>query len=371
MTPVEFRRHLHRHPELSFREWATARFIADALTAEGIAWRPVADTGILAVIEGRRPSPRAVVLRADIDALPVEERTGLEYASENQGVMHACGHDVHAAVLFGVLQRLARGRDFEGTVLGLFQPGEECNPGGASKVLSERPFDGYRIAAVVGEHVEPTLEVGCAGFRAGQYMAASDELRFHIAGRGGHAALRRTTADTVRAAARMVVAATDLNTADRIVSIGRVEAPGATNVIPDRVELEGTMRTYSEELRRATYDELRRLSERIAAEERVHIGVDISRGYPSVVNDPGLAALAEETARETGFRTVRLDLRPTAEDFGFYTQCYPSLLYRLGVGLSAGSLHTAGFSPDERAIDAGVELMRRIALKILRSCLNL
>lgn len=365
MTPVEFRRYLHRHPELSFRERETARFIAEALTAEGIAWRPVAGTGVLAVIEGRRPSRRAVVLRADIDALPVEERTGLEYASVNPGVMHACGHDVHAAVLFGVLQRLGRERDFEGTVLGLFQPGEECNPGGASQVLSERPFDAYRVVAVVGEHVEPTMEVGRAGFRAGQYMAAGDELRFHITGCGGHAALRRTTADTVRAAARMVVAATDLNTDERIVSIGRVEAPGATNVIPDRVELEGTMRTYSEALRRATYDELHRLAREIAAEERVRIEVDINRGYPSVVNDPQLAALAEETAREVGFGTEWLGLRPTAEDFGFYTQCYPSIFYRLGVGPSAGSLHTAGFSPDERAVDAGVELMRRIALKIL------
>lgn len=365
MTPVAFRRHLHRHPELSFREWETARFIAEALTAEGIAWRPVAGTGILATIRGRGTSRRAVVLRADIDALPVEERTELEFASVNPGIMHACGHDVHAAVLFGVLQRLQRERDFDGTVLGLFQPGEECNPGGASLVLAEHPFDEYEVVAVVGEHAEPTLEVGEAGFRAGQYMAASDELRFHISGRGGHAALRHAVDDTVRAAARMVVAATDLNGDGRIVSVGRMEARGATNVIPDRVELEGTMRTYNEALRRETYDELHRLADRIAAEEQVRIAVDIGRGYPSVVNDPDLAALAEATARAAGFRTVRLDLRPTAEDFGFYTRCYPSLFYRLGVGPSAGRLHTAEFNPDERAIGAGVELMRRIARNIL------
>lgn len=181
MTPVAFRRHLHAHPELSFREHETAAFIARQLAAAGIACRPIAGTGILARIEGRGGKEadrrRAVVLRADIDALPVHETTGLEYASQNEGVMHACGHDIHAAVLYGVLLRLAAAADFRGTLFGLFQPGEECNPGGASQVLEEEPFAGYDVAAVIGEHAEPTLAVGTLGFRPGKYMAASDELR--------------------------------------------------------------------------------------------------------------------------------------------------------------------------------------------------
>lgn len=173
----------------SFQERETAEYIVGQLAALGIGHRSIAATGVLARIEGRRPCAdrRAVVLRADIDALPVEERTELPYRSQNAGVMHACGHDVHAAVLFGVLQRLAAAPDFCGTLFGLFQPGEECNPGGASKVLAEDPFEGYDVRAVIGEHVEPQLEVGTLGFRAGKYMAASDELRFRVRGTGATA----------------------------------------------------------------------------------------------------------------------------------------------------------------------------------------
>ena len=148
MTPVEFRRHLHRHPELSFRETESARFIAEALREAGIPCRPIAGTGVLAKIEGRGDLRRAVVLRADIDALPIREQSGAAWSSENDGVMHACGHDIHAAVLYGTLLRLSAERNFEGTLFGIFQPGEESNPGGASKVLAENPFEGYTVLAV-------------------------------------------------------------------------------------------------------------------------------------------------------------------------------------------------------------------------------
>ena len=216
MTPVEFRRRLHAHPELSFREDGTAAFIAEQLAELGIEHRTIARTGILARIPGRRTTPgdrRAVVLRADIDALPIAERTGLAYSSRNAGVMHACGHDVHAAVLFGVLQRLAADPDFGGTLLGLFQPGEECNPGGASLVLAEDPFGEYDIRAVIGEHVEPQLEVGTLGFRAGKYMAASDELRLRVRGTGGHGALRSQLRDPVAAGAELADAPASRSTA--------------------------------------------------------------------------------------------------------------------------------------------------------------
>lgn len=210
MTPTDFRRHLHAHPELSFREEATAAFIAEQLAAAGIECRRIARTGVLARIEGRlaeeveRPAatlsaPRpAIVLRADIDALPITEQTGLPYASQHESVMHACGHDMHAAVLFGVLRQLAETPDFAGTVFGLFQPGEECNPGGASLVLAEKPFENYDVLAVIGEHVEPQLEVGTLGFRTGKYMAANDELRFTLHGTGGHGALRAQLKDPDR-----------------------------------------------------------------------------------------------------------------------------------------------------------------------------
>lgn len=363
MSPQEFRRHLHRHPELSFAEHRTARFIADALDKCGIAHRTVATTGVLARIEGRGDLRRAVVLRADIDALPIHEATGLEYASQNEGVMHACGHDIHAAVLFGTLQRLSAAPDFEGTVFGLFQPGEECNPGGASLVLAESPFEGYDVRAVIGEHTDSALDVGTFGFREGKYMAASDELRFTVRGRGGHAAMRGTIRDAVQAQAALVLGVLSLNLPERIVSIGRVEAGGATNVIPDEVRLEGTMRTFSADDRRTTKERIREIAAQTASQYGVEIAVDISDGYPCVVNDARLTRTAEELAGRM-FRTERLALRPTAEDFGFYGERYPSLFYRLGVGRAAGGSHTPAFSPDERSITAGVEFMTALTLKI-------
>lgn len=363
MDFVEFRRHLHRHPELSFAEHETARFIAEQLTACGIWWRTVAGTGVLAKIEGRGELRRAVVLRADIDALPVQEATGLPYSSESDGIMHACGHDVHAAVLFGTLQRLAADPSFGGTVFGLFQPGEECNPGGASLVLAEEPFEGYDVRAVVGEHTDPSLEVGTFGFREGRYMASSDELRFTVNGRGGHAAMRAQLRDAVAAQAALVTALLELNSDSVVLSIGRIEADGATNVVPDTVYMEGTLRAFDEAERERVEREIEDIARQTGSRFGVEIAADINRGYPCVVNDPQLTRTAAELARGM-FAAVELGLRPTAEDFGFYCRRYPSLFYRLGVGTSAGRQHTPGFNPDERAIDAGVVFMTALTRKL-------
>lgn len=368
MDPIAFRRHLHAHPERSFEEKQTAAYIAEQLAALGIEHRPIAQTGVLARIEGRRTAPgdrRAVVLRADIDALPIEERTGLPYASQTPGTMHACGHDMHAAVLYGVLQKLAADPDFAGTIFGLFQPGEECNPGGATLVLAENPFDGYEVRAVIGEHVEPQLEVGTLGFRAGKYMAANDELRFRIRGTGGHGALRSELKDPVAASAELVTKLLALNAPEQVLSIGRVEAVGATNIIPDEVYLEGTLRTFDEEVRAQLHARIAALAAEVDARHGVHTEPTIGRGYPSVVNDARLTELAVAVAAAAGLRTEMLPLRTTAEDFGHYTRRYPSLFYRLGVGAAAGRPHTATFAPDERALETGAEYMRRLALKIL------
>lgn len=379
MTPTEFRRHLHAHPELSFEEHATAAFISQRLTELGIEHRPIACTGILARIEGRKrpsrtrhvnPSPDAtrgdaLVLRADIDALPVRELNDLEWRSCNEGVMHACGHDIHAAVLFGVLQRLNEAPDFSGTLFGLFQPGEECNPGGASLVLQEDPFAEYNVRAVIGEHVEAGMEVGTLGFRAGQYMAANDELRFRLNGTGGHAAMRQLLKDPVVAAAELITRLTGLNEEECVLSIGRIEADGATNVIPDVVSLEGTLRTFDERQREIIHRRITNIAADIDARHGIRTTVDINRGYPSVVNNPMLVKQAVDLASRHGLRVEMLPLRTTAEDFGFYTQRYPSLFYRLGVGCDCGRPHTATFSPDERAIGVGIDFMQRLALQIL------
>ena len=363
MSPIEFRRELHRHPELSFAEYNTAEFIESALAAEGIACRRVADTGVLAVLEGRGDTKRAVVLRADIDALPITEATGLEYASENEGVMHACGHDMHAAILFGALQKLNAERNFEGTIFGLFQPGEECTPGGASKVLAEQPFEGYDVVAVIGNHTDSTLEVGQIGVCEGPFMASNDELRFYVRGRGGHGAMRDKIDDTVAAAANIVTRVNCLNDRDLVLSIGKVVADGATNIIPDTVYMEGTMRTFDQKLRESIWAEV----EAVAADVDRHFGttteVVIGHGYPSVINDGVLTDVVRGLAAEK-YEAVELSRRYTAEDFGFYTTLYPSVFYRLGVGAAAGRSHTSTFAPSEDAIEVGVDFMATLAVRL-------
>lgn len=369
MNPIEFRRHLHRHPELSFEEHDTAAFIAERLTEEGIEHRSVAKTGVLAKIEGHAKTGqkhRAVVLRADIDALPIGEQNNLEWRSENEGVMHACGHDVHAAVLFGVLQQLAANPDFRGTIFGLFQPGEERNPGGASLVLAEKPFEGYVVKAVVGEHVEPDLEVGTIGLRAGKYMASNDELRFTIHGTGGHGAIRKQLKDPVAAGAEFLTRLLALNNEECVISVGRVEALGATNVVPDKIYMEGTFRTFDEREREIIHQRIRNIAAEIDKRMGVTTDIDFNRGYPCVVNDEMLVKQAAMLAKESGLKVEMLPLRTTAEDFGFYGTQFPSLFYRLGVGNAAGRTHTATFSPDERAINVGIGFMKDLALQILK-----
>ena len=343
MEPVEFRRRLHAHPELSFKEHATAAFIEQQLDELGIEHRRIASTGVVARIKGRKTPEgdrRAAVLRADIDALPVTERNDCEWRSQNEGVMHACGHDMHAAVLFGVLKTFAEAPDFRGTLFGLFQPGEECNPGGASLVLAEKPFEGYDVRAVVGEHVEPQLEVGTLGFRAGKYMAASDELRFRVRGTGGHGAMRKQLKDPVAAG-------------------------GATNIVPDEIYMEGTLRTFDERERGIIHRRIEIIAADIDARHGVKTEVTIGRGYPCVVNDEILVKQATALAKAEKLKVEMLPLRTTAEDFGFYCKQYPSLFYRLGVGAAAGRPHTATFFPDEAAIGVGIAYMRKLALQLL------
>ena len=360
-TAIEFRRELHRHPELSFREVQTAQYIEKCLSEAGISHSRIAETGVLAKIEGKGDLSKAVVLRADIDALPIEEQTDLEYASENKGVMHACGHDIHAAVLYGVLLRLAEKRDFEGTIFGLFQPGEECNPGGASKVLQEEPFANYNVVAVVGEHTDSGLEVGELGFCKGEFMAANDELRFWVRGKGGHGAMREQITDAVVAAAQLTLTLNAINDENTVLSIGKVVADGATNVIPDEVYLEGTLRTFDAENRWATkcyiHDALIILDNHYGTTTEM----DINEGYPAVVSNNELVEKALTIATANGLTTKMLEKRYTSEDFGFYCERYPSLFYRLGVGTSAGRSHTSTFAPSEEAIEVGIGLMEELA----------
>ena len=364
MNALEFRRHLHSHPELSFEERETSRFIADALAAEGIECRPIAGTGILARIAGT--STRAIVLRADIDALPIEETVDVAWRSQNRGVMHACGHDIHSAVLFGVLQRLKRSGTGDLTVFGLFQPGEECNPGGAQAVLAENPFEGYDVVAVIGAHVEAGMAVGTFGFCAGEFMASNDELRFTVRGKGGHAAVRNKLTDPVTAAAELILRLNGLNSSECVVSTGRVTADGATNVIPDEVRTEGTMRTFDESMRAGTKQIIADMAASIDDRYGTSTVTDIRDGYPCVVNDAQLTARAEQLARQH-FRAVELPRRTTSEDFGRYGLLYPSLFYRFGAGEESGPTHTSRFAPDERAVGCGIDFMAMLVSELSKT----
>lgn len=361
-TLVNWRRQLHRHAEGGYDLPQTLDLIRAVLTEHGVAFtEPATSTIVCEIGHG----PAGLILRADTDALPIAEQNACEWRSQNEGVMHACGHDMHAAVLFGVLKTFAEAPDFRGTLFGLFQPGEECNPGGASLVLAEKPFEGYDVRAVVGEHVEPQLEVGTLGFRAGKYMAASDELRFRVRGTGGHGAMRKQLKDPVAAGAELLTRLIALNGEECVLSIGRVEAGGATNIVPDEIYMEGTLRTFDERERGIIHRRIEIIAADIDARHGVKTEVTIGRGYPCVVNDEILVKQATALAKAEKLKVEMLPLRTTAEDFGFYCKQYPSLFYRLGVGAAAGRPHTATFFPDEAAIGVGIAYMRKLALQLL------
>lgn len=374
---IEFRRRIHRNPELSFRENETAKFIADTLRNEGIECTKVAGTGVLAKIEGRGNLKIAKVLRADIDALPVREATGLPFSSQTDGVMHACGHDLHTAALMGAMILLNGRRDeIDGTVFGLFQPGEELLPGGASLVLAEDPFAEYDVRAFFGEHVEPELPTGVFGIRAGEYMASTDELYFTVRGTGGHGAMRHNLKDPVQAAAALITELLRVgNTDGSVLSIGAVKADGATNIVPDDVSMEGTLRTFDETLRDSLKTQIAEVCSILSASYGVRIEPDIRDGFPSVINSEELAREAKKLFSDAfgAASVIDLDRRMTGEDFGYYTRRYPSLFYRFGVGgmqgngcssatHHAGKLHSPQFNPDEQALTYAIAGLAIVAL---------
>lgn len=366
MDTREFRRHLHRHPELSFEEHQTSQFIGDRLSELGIEFRNIAGTGILARVEGRRGNlKRCVVLRADIDAVPIQELTSVEWASEREGVMHACGHDCHAAILYGVLKRMQMNRDFEGTLMALFQPAEEFCAGGAAKVLAEEPFKDYDVVAVVGQHTDSDLEVGELGFCPGKYLASTDDLTFTIKGVGGNAALRCQIKDSVVAMADLIMRLNMLNNDVCIVSVGQVEAAGAANIIPEQSACKGIMRTFNEGLRSRVKDMILHIAQEIEYKYDVEVEVGIESGNPCVENNAQLSYEAMLLADSCGYKVCDLEMCPTTEDFGFYSQIYPSLFYTLGVGQKSGRRHTPMYLPDERALEVGEEFMWQLALSIL------
>ena len=376
---VAHRRHLHQHPELSFQETETARFVAEQLRSLGITPQEgVADTGLVALIGGKNPNSKTVALRADMDALPIQEANDVPYKSQRDGVMHACGHDVHTASLLGTARVLQQVRDqFEGTVKLIFQPGEERIPGGASLMIKDGVLANPRPQHMFGQHVMPFIPAGKVGFREGMYMASADELYVTVRGQGGHAAIPQRNIDPVLITSHIIVALQQIvsRSADpklpTVLSFGRVIAEGATNVIPNEVKLEGTFRTMNEEWRAAAHRKMKKMAESIAEGMGGSCDFDIRRGYPFLKNSPELTQRARQYAVDFlgQDNVVELDLWMAAEDFAYYTQEVDACFYRLGTGNEArgitSSVHTPTFDIDESALEVGVGLMSWIAVQEL------
>jgi amidohydrolase len=367
---ISIRRHLHAHPELSYKEFRTSAFVQEKLSSAGIPFRVMAETGVVGMIEGRNPGKRVIALRADMDALPIREENNVPYKSTNDGVMHACGHDVHTTILLGastILHSLRK--EWEGTVKLIFQPGEEKNPGGASIMIREGVLKDPEPQAIFGLHVHPGLEVGKLSFRGGMVMASADEIYITIRGKGGHAAAPHQTVDTILVASHLVVALQQIISRNRnplspsVLSITSVQGGHTTNVIPSEVKLMGTFRAMDEGWRFRAHELIRKLATGLVESMGAEIDLHIDVGYPMVYNNEALDALAREQAREyVGAENVlETEVRLGAEDFGYYTRQIPGCFYRLGVmnaamGITSG-VHTPTFNIDETAIEIGVGMM--------------
>ncbi|MFY0651044.1 MAG: amidohydrolase [Cyclobacteriaceae bacterium] len=376
------RRHLHANPELSFEEHKTSAYVQGKLSEWGIPFKAgIAETGIEALIEGKNPEKKVVALRGDMDALPiVEENQDKPYRSTNEGVMHACGHDVHTSSLLSTAQILNQVKDeFEGTVKFIFQPGEEKIPGGASLMMKEGILENPTPASIVGQHVMPLVPVGKVGFRKGMYMASADEIYITVKGKGGHGAMPDQNIDPVLIASHIIVALQQIVSRaanpkiPTVLSFGKIIANGATNVIPDKVEIEGTFRTLDEPWRAEAHKKMKKLGETLADSMGGSCEFEVRRGYPYLKNHPELTERAIEAAKEFmgEENVVDLDIWMAAEDFSYYSQEVDACFYRLGTRNEekniVSGVHTPGFDIDEDALSYSPGLMAWIAIRELGS----
>lgn len=378
---IDLRRHLHSHPELSFQEFQTAAFVAEKLKAIGITEiESKATTGWSALIKGNNPEKKVVALRADMDALPISEANEVPYKSQNPGVMHACGHDAHTASLLGAAKILHEVRDqFEGTIKLIFQPGEEIIPGGASLMIKDKVLENPRPQYILGQHVMPMIPAGKVGFRSGLYMASADELYLTIKGKGGHGAMPETFIDPVLISAHLLVALQQIVSRvanpkiPSVLSFGRVEALGATNIIPNEVKIQGTFRTLDEVWRAKAHEKMRQIAEGIVEGMGGKLDFEIRKGYPFLKNNPELTARSVAAAQTyLGSENVLdLDIWMAAEDFAYFSQEIDGCFYRLGTrnearGITSG-VHTPTFDIEEEALEIGAGLMAWLAVSELAS----
>jgi len=367
---IAVRHHLHANPELSYQEFKTAAYVKAQLLEMGIASDEKATTGLVAIIEGKNPSSRIIALRADMDALPIQEQNDVPYKSTVAGVMHACGHDVHTTILLGAAKILVATKDsWEGTVKLFFQPGEEKNPGGASYMIRDGALQNPAPEAIVALHVHPGLDTGKLSFRKGRVMASADELYITIKGSGGHAASPHLAPDTILIASQVIISLQQIISRNRnpvspsVLSICSVQGGNTTNVIPSEVKLMGTFRAMDETWRYQAHELITKTAKGVAESMGATIDVLIDVGYPTVDNDPAFTETAWKLADDyMGAENVlETEMRMGAEDFGYYSQEIPGCFFRLGVRNEAAGIvhnvHTPHFDIDENAIEVGMGMM--------------
>tara|TARA_B100000767_G_C19771257_1_gene540149 strand:- start:356 stop:1552 length:1197 start_codon:yes stop_codon:yes gene_type:complete len=375
-----YREHLHMHPELSYEEHNTAAFVKMKLDKIGIPnVKNIGGTGVMVTIygDGHDESQNCLAFRADLDALPIQEENVVPYKSKKDGVMHACGHDVHTSILLGLAEVLFHFKnDLKHPVKLIFQPGEEVNPGGANLIIDEGGLTNPSVSKMFALHVFPDFEFGNVGFREGLYMASSDEIHLEIIGKGGHGALTGQTINPMFMGAEFILEAQNyiLNNSPidvpSVINFGRFEALGSTNVVPESAKIKGTFRTMNEDWRELAKSELKTIAERIALKYGGKINLNISKGYPFLKNDPMLTKQVRSLAQKTlGEQYVHdLDLRMTAEDFAFYSHLVPVCFFRLGVGNKAKGItynvHQSKFDIDHNAMKTGLKLFYSIAFSL-------
>jgi amidohydrolase len=376
---ISYRRQIHSNPELAFEEHETTKFICSVLEKVGIGFQSgIAKTGVVGIIKGKNPDKKVVALRADMDALPINELNNVPYKSGIAGKMHACGHDVHTACLLGAAKILKEiSHEFEGTVKLIFQPSEEKYPGGAKVMIGEGVLQNPQVDFIFGQHVYPDLEAGKIGLKAGQYMASTDEIFITVKGKGGHGATPHKNIDPVLIASHIIVAlqqiiSRNLNPIQpSVLTFGRVIADGRTNVTPDEVKMEGIMRTFDESWRSEMKERIAKMAQSIAEGMGGKCEVVFDQGYPVLYNNEKLTGRAKQFAIEYlgGENVVDLEMRTTAEDFAYFAQEIPGCFYRLGVrneekGITS-NLHSATFNVDESSLETGMGLMAWMAVREL------
>lgn len=379
---VGLRRHIHAHPELSFQEAETASLVAEKLELLGIEVTPdVAGHGVVGILKGESTSDKdpVVALRADMDALPIQEANDVPYRSQNAGVMHACGHDVHTSSLLGTAEILSELKsELPGTIKFIFQPAEEKFPGGASLMIKDGVLKNPSVHSIIGQHVQPYLDRGKIGIRSGMYMASADEIYIRVKGKGGHAAHPATFIDPVTATAQILVALQQVVSRSdpripSVLSFGKIIAEGATNVIPNEVYVEGTFRTMNEPWRAEAHRKITNIIRHTAEAFGCTAELDLKKGYPVLFNDEQVTERTRSVISDyVGEENVEeLDLWMAAEDFAYYTHEAPGCFYRLGTrneakGIVHG-LHTPLFDVDESAMNISTGLMAWVAINELRA----